>query len=225
MNPAKKKTVLITGSSLGIGAATAVAFAHAGYAVIITYQKNRKQGAEVESACLAAGAPATLVHELEITDANSIRRLVREVVKTFGTITVLVNNAGVVTWKKLPEQTENEIKQQIRVNLEGLILMTKAMLPYVTDTVINIASGAGLSASDEIPVYVATKFGVRGFTQAMALDHPELMFITVNPGATATRMTDFTGDPPEKVAQVILNAAQREYDIQSGDDVNVWEVS
>ena len=71
----------------------------------------------------------------------------------------------------------------------------------------------------------ATKFGLRGFTQALALEVPALDVYSVNPDYIATRMTDFVGRSPEEVAQVVVNAAKGVYALQSGSDINVWEAS
>ena len=145
-------------------------------------------------------------------------------IKKFSRIDILINNAGVIFWKSLSEQSFEEIEAQLRINLEGLIKMTKACLPYLKSCIINIGSGAGKSAHAILSAYCATKFGVRGFTQAIALEHPDLKVYCVNPGMTATQMTNFRGRMPEEVAEVIINTAKGEYQVPSGGDVDVWEV-
>jgi 3-oxoacyl-[acyl-carrier protein] reductase len=89
--------------------------------------------------------------------------------------------------------------------------------------IINIASGAGQTGFAELTAYCATKFGVRGFTQALAEEVTKIKVYAVNPDMTATRMTDFQGRPPEQVAQVVLNTAKGMYNVPSGSDINVWE--
>lgn len=122
--------------------------------------------------------------------------------------------------KKLLTNSENEV----RTNLEGLIKMTKECLPYIKDRIINIASGAGLEGYGSLSTYCATKFGVRGFTQSISHELRNLDVFVVNPGTTATRMNNFRGMPPEKVADVVLSTAQGRYKSRSGSDINVWEV-
>ncbi len=106
--------------------------------------------------------------------------------------------------------------------------MTKSVLPYMqgqdSGMIINIASGAGKTAHKGLSTYCATKFGVRGFTQTLALELPKSMKIfSVNPGMTATQMTNFKGISPVKVGEVIVNAAKEKYKVKSGQDVDVWE--
>lgn len=136
----------------------------------------------------------------------------------------MVNNAGIVVWKLFKDQNYEEIKEQIRTNLEGLIKVTKECLPHIKEAIINLSSGAGLEGYETLTTYCATKFGVRGFTQALAQELPNLKIYSINPGVTATRMNDFKGQPPIEVAKIILNAIKGKYKIDSGGDVNVWEV-
>jgi NAD(P)-dependent dehydrogenase (short-subunit alcohol dehydrogenase family) len=219
----KGKSVLVTGSSSGIGRETAFAFAREGCKVAITYNKGKEDALAASKKALGMGAAEALVLQLNVMDDGSIRDAVRKAVSKFGAIDILVNNAGVIAWKPLAEQTEGEVEAQLRTNLEGLIKVTKECLPHVRDTIINIASTAGLEGFPTLSVYCATKFGVRGFTQALAKELKGVKVFAVNPTMTATRMTDFQGMPPEKVAEVVVNTAKGKYGTRSGGDVNVWE--
>lgn len=225
MRELKGKVVLITGASVGIGRATALEFAREGARLILTYYKDKEDGERTKEECLRLGAQEAVLYYLNLKDNGSILKLRDYVIGTFGGIDILVNNAGVVAWKPLREQSFEEIENQVRVNLEGLIKVTKAFLPYIRDTVINVGSGAGKSPFPELTVYCATKYGVRGFSQSLALEEPDLRIYTVNPGMTATRMTNYRGVPPEVVAKVILNTAKGIYNVPSGGDVDVWEVA
>jgi len=220
----KNNVVLITGSSAGIGRETAIAFAKEGCRLVITYNKEKDEAITTAKKCELLGSPDTLVVNLNVMDDKSVREAVRSVISKFGTIDILVNNAGVIAWKPFREQIKDEIESQLRTNLEGLIKMTKECLPHIKDAIINLASGAGIDAYETLTVYCATKFGVRGFTQALALEEKNLHIYAVNPGMTATRMTNFQGMPPERVAEVVVNAAKGKYKVKSGGDVNVWEV-
>ena len=220
----KNKVVLITGSSIGIGKATAFEFAKEGSKVVITYNKDKEEAEQTRLKCTTLGASDTLLLHLDLTDNQSIIYTVEKTIQKFGQIDILINNAGVLAWKPLREQSFEEIEAQVRVNLEGLIKITKISLPYLTDCIINISSGAGKSPFPELTTYCATKYGVRGFTQSLALEEESLRIYSVNPGMTATRMTNYIGVPPEKVAKVILNTAKGLYNIPSGGDVDVWEL-
>ncbi len=219
----RNKVVLITGSSLGIGRETAFKFAKEGCKVVISYYKDKKEAEQVARKCLELGASDVLLIQLNVMDNSSIKNCVKKVTNKFGNIDILINNAGIVVWKRLKEQTFEDIENEVRTNLEGLIKMTRECLPYVKDTIINISSGAGKDAFAGLSTYCATKFGVRGFTQAIAQELRHIKVYSVNPGTTATRMTGFAGTSPEKVAEIILKTAKGETKADSSRDVDVWE--
>ncbi len=219
-----RKVVLITGSAKGIGEATAYAFAREKATVIVTYHHDKSRAERTHNQCVALGSADGLLVELDVTSDESIRRCVSTVVVTYGRIDILVNNAGALTWTYLRNQSFDDIKKQVRTNLEGVIMMTRACLPYVTETVINLGSIAGTTPLEELTVCCATKFGLRGFTQALAKEVPDLKIFSVNPDYIATRMTDFVGRPPEEVACIIVNAAKGVYAVPSGSDINVWDI-
>jgi NAD(P)-dependent dehydrogenase (short-subunit alcohol dehydrogenase family) len=219
----KNKVVLITGSSNGIGRETAFKFASENAKVVLTYCNDRKGGQNTEKRCKELGASETLLIELDLRDNKSILNAVDKVVQTFGMIDILINNAGFLVWKPLKKQSLADIEDQIRTNLEGLIKMTLSCLPYIKDMIINIASGAGQTGFAELAPYCATKFGVRGFTQALAQEMSRPKIYSVNPDMTKTRMTSFKGRPAEQVARVVLNTAKGNYKKTSGSDINVWD--
>jgi 3-oxoacyl-[acyl-carrier protein] reductase len=219
----KNKVVLITGSSNGIGRETAFKFASENAKVVLTYCNDRSGGKNTEKRCRELGAAETFLIKLDLRDNKSIVNTVAEVVKIFGNIDILINNAGVAVWKPLQEQSLTDIEDQIRTNLEGLIKMTRTCLPHVNDMIINIASGAGQTGFAELAPYCATKFGVRGFTQALAQEISRPKIYAVNPDMTKTRLSGFQGRPAEQVAQIVLNTAKGKYRKSSGSDINVWD--
>ena len=219
----KGKVVFITGSSIGIGREDAFAFAKEGSRIVITYYKDKKEGEEVAKKCLELSAEDALVVQLNVMDNKSIKDAVKKVVDKFSKISILVNNAGVIYWKPLKNQSLEEIENQVRTNLEGLIKMTKIALPHIKDMIINIASGAGMHGYEDLSVYGATKWAVRGFTKSLSEELSKIKVYVVNPGMTKTRMTGFIGIEAEKVARVILNLAKGEYNLPSGSDVNIWD--
>lgn len=219
----KNKVVFITGASIGIGREDAYEFSKAGCKVIVSYYMDKQEAERTAKKCLELGASDVFLVHLNVTDNQSIKNAVKQIIGRFGEISILINNAGVIFWGKLGEQEYGEIEAQIRTNLEGLIKVTKECLPYVKDAIINIASGAGLQGYSGLTTYCATKWGVRGFTKSLAIELPATKVYAVNPGSTATRMTNFRGVPPEKVAQVIVDLAKGRYNLASGSDVNVWD--
>jgi len=216
----KGLAVLITGSSSGIGRETAYRFAEAGARLVLTYCKGKTRGAATERRCRKLGAADTLLLHLDVVDDASVAAAVRKVERKYGAIDFLVNNAGVGIFTPFKKQTAKDIERQIRTNLEGLIKVTSAFLPLVRKGVINIASLAGLTAYEEMSVYCGSKFGVRGFTQGLALEYPRLRICCVNPDQTATRLSGYLGQPPQKVAEVIYRAATGQIRCKQGGDVN-----
>lgn len=221
----KGKVVLITGSSIGIGAQTALKFSEEGCKVVVTYFKDKREAEEIGEKCKSLGAKDVLVLPLNVTDDQSIKDCVKKVIEKYGQIDILVNNAGVNVWSDLKNQSFEEIEQQLRTNLEGLIKVTRECLNYIKETIINISSIQGMISREKESVYSASKWGVRGFTKSLALELSNIKVYSVNPRGTATRMADFGGQPPEEVAEIILNTAKGTYNLPSGSDVNVWEVS
>jgi len=218
------KTVVITGASLGIGREIAFKFAKEGCSLALTYYKDKSQAMDVGRKCRELGAKQVLVLHLNVGDEKSIRTVVKQVVTKFKRVSILVNNAGIVIRKPFRSQTLEEIENQIGTNLIGLMKLTKESIPYVDEVIINVASSAGKQAISNLTTYCASKFGVRGFTQALALEYPNLKVYAVNPDRTSTRMTSFMGRPAEEVARVILNTVKGKYAVENGGDIDVWKV-
>ena len=212
---------ILTGASRGIGRETALRFARAGYRLLLGYRRDAEAAAALAAECRGLGAPEARAHELDLEDPASIAAFAREAAGSSGEA-VLVNNAGVIVWKALEEQEDAEVSRQIGTNLVGLILLTRALLPRVR-TVLNVGSDLSTFGMARLTVYCAAKFGVRGFTQALALERPDLRVLCVNPDRTATGMNDFQGRDPAEVAEVIWRAAEGRYEVPNGGDVNVWE--
>lgn len=222
----KDKVVLITGSSQGIGKETALAFAKEGANVAVTYNTNKQKAEEVFKEC--DKIKTSFLVNLDVTNSESIKNCIEKVIDEFGAIDVLVNNAGVLFDNELMKQNINEIENQINTNLLGLIKMTKAVLPFIKEQeesiIINIASDAGKNSYADYSVYCATKFGVRGFTQALSKELPNnIKIYSVNPGLTSTAMTNHQGVPAKKVAEIIINTAKGKISVDSTRDIDVWK--
>jgi NAD(P)-dependent dehydrogenase (short-subunit alcohol dehydrogenase family) len=220
----KGLVVLITGSSSGIGRETAYRFAQTGAKIVLTYNKGKARGEQAEKRCRKLGAESTLLLHLDVTDGKSIKDAVKKVLKQYGRIDFLINNAGTGIFIPFRKHTMKDIEKQIRTNLEGLIKMTRSFLPHIKKGIINIASAAGKTAYAEMSVYCGTKFGVRGFTQALAEEHPRLKICCVNPDMTATRLTGYEGRLPSEVAEVIFKTVSGMIKVAPGGDVDVWKI-
>jgi NAD(P)-dependent dehydrogenase (short-subunit alcohol dehydrogenase family) len=99
--------------------------------------------------------------------------------------------------------------------------LTWCVLPMLTDAVITIGSTATLHRSRTPPPYCASKWGLRGFVKALALEHPDKRIVSVHPTVTATRMNDMRGMPPERVADVVYRVAAGEIGVEPGGDVDL----
>ncbi|MEW6586294.1 MAG: SDR family oxidoreductase [Nitrospirota bacterium] len=197
----KGQVVLITGSSSGIGRETAYRFAQAGAKLVLTYNRGKSRGEQAEGRCRKLGAGDVLLVHLDV-----------------------MNNGGVGFFVPFADQTFRDIETQVRTNLEGMMKMTSVFLPHVRKGIVNIASAAGKTAYEEMTVYCGTKFGVRGFTQALAQEYPSLRICCVNPDMTATRLTGNEGRPASEVAEVIFRTVSGAIKVPKGGDVDVWEV-
>ncbi len=218
----ENKIVLITGSSKGIGEAIAHTFAKERAKIIITYKTDSEGAEKVGLKCKELGALDVLVLALDIKDNTSIKNCISEIEKKFGHIDILINNAGVISWEKFEGETFEEIENQIRTNLEGLIKITNAALPQIKLGIVNIASRAGHIPFFGRSVYTASKFGVVGFTKALTLEYPDLKIFSVSPGAVRTEMWDFQeGVDPSVVADYLIKALKGEVPLKDGD-LNLW---
>lgn len=183
------KTVFITGTSTGIGKATAKIFQKKGWNVVATM---RRPELEQELNLLSN----VTVLRCDVTDVESIKAAVDKTIKEFGTIDVLVNNAGYYTVGTLEEASREQIKRQLDTNLLGLIDTTKIVLPYMrkhkSGVIINISSIAGVLSIPLQSLYHATKYGIEGFSESLQyeLEPFHIRVKLIEPG---TISTDFCG--------------------------------
>ncbi len=215
------KVVLVTGASTGIGRETALRFAATGSLLALTYFEHRAEIEEVAELCRTLGSPNVLTASLHLGDDDSIRTLLETVIPHFAAVDILVHNAGIIDWRRFLDQDFGAIEDQIAVNLQGAMKLTWVFLPMVRDTFIAIGSTATLHDSRTPPTYCATKWGLRGFFKALALERPGKRFVMVHPTATATTMNGMRGMPPERVADVVVRVAAGDIEVPSGGDVDM----
>jgi len=166
----KSAVILITGASSGIGAATARLFAKEGYRVVLAARrKKRLEGLADE---IRLGGGQVIAVRTDVKNLEDIDNLVQTALGVFGRIDILFNNAGFGRIDWLEDLAPgDDIQSQIQVNLTGLILLTQAVLPHMIERrsghIINMSSVAGLLAMPTYSVYAASKFAVRGFSEAL----------------------------------------------------------
>lgn len=168
----QERVALITGAGRGIGRATAQALAAEGYAVVLA-ELRRGPGRRAERALRAAGATARFV-PTDVGDAASAARAVRATLREFGRLDCLVNNAGVLAAGPFARLPLAALERMVAVNLRGPLLATRAALPAMlgrgAGAIVNVASQLGKFGAGGYAVYCATKFGVVGFTEALAAE-------------------------------------------------------
>ncbi len=220
--------VLITGASSGIGAATARLFAANGYRVALAARRlDRLQALQAEIA--AAGGEAVAI-QADVSDAASIEAMVQRTLETYGNIDLLFNNAGFGRTKWLEElDPQDDIAAQIDTNLTGVILAVRTVLPHMIARrrghIINMSSVSGWLATPTYSVYAATKFGLRGFSDALRREVGVygVKVSVIYPGGVSTDFASHTGAArktgfstpkalvltPEQVARAVLGLARR----------------
>lgn len=167
-----KRTVIITGSTSGIGLGIAVAFAAKGYNIVFNGLEHN--GAEIAGSIAAQHKVDHLFSDANMLEPSALRTLVKQCVQVFGGVDILVNNAGVQHVSAIENFPENKWDEIIGVNLTSAFHLIKAVWPHMKDRrfgrIINIASAHGQFASENKSAYVASKHGLIGLTKAAALE-------------------------------------------------------
>jgi NAD(P)-dependent dehydrogenase (short-subunit alcohol dehydrogenase family) len=183
------KTILITGSSSGIGKSTAEYFASKGWNVAATMRTPSK---DTELAKL----PNVKLYALDVNNEASIEAAIENAIKDFGGIDVLFNNAGYAAVGAFETSTEEDIKKQFDTNVFGVMRVTRAILPYFRSkndgTIITTTSMGGLITFPLYSLYHGTKWAIEGFMESL---HYELRSFNikvkcVEPGAIKTDFYD-----------------------------------
>ncbi len=164
------EVILVTGASSGFGEATARLFAKEGYRVVLAARRIDRLQTIVDEITVQGGTALPI--EADLADLNSISNMVSMALGEWGQIDVLFNNAGIGRLDWLEDLDPiSDIEAQIRVNLLGVIHTTRFVLPHMIARrhghVINMGSIGSLVATPTYSIYAATKFGVRGFTEAL----------------------------------------------------------
>jgi NAD(P)-dependent dehydrogenase (short-subunit alcohol dehydrogenase family) len=189
------KTALITGASHGIGSATALAFAHAGYNIVLNYHNNAAAAEEIAEQCRKAGVE-TLALKGDMSDEQDIAKLKEQVLTTFGKLDVLVNNAAFTDEPSFNEADKESIVHALTQNFVTAALAIRAFVPdsmQPQSSVLCVASIYGLdqSGNPKAPIYSASKAAMINFIQSMAkLYAPTIRFNAVAPGYTLTPSWD-----------------------------------
>jgi 3-oxoacyl-[acyl-carrier protein] reductase len=198
------KKALITGGSRGIGRATAMLFAKAGADVAITYQRQEKAALEVKEAVESLGRQC-LAEKVEISNQAEVKRAVVDVIRTYGRIDFLVNNAGIWTYLEIGSGDAKAWKETIEVDLDSVYYFTDAVIPhmkrYKQGGIINVGSTAGIRGEAFHSHYAATKGALNALTKSWAVEFAphNIRVNLVAPGWVETDMcTGVFSDPAFK---------------------------
>lgn len=166
------KTVLVTGGSRGIGAAVAVAFAQRGCAVALSYNKSKEKAEKLGKIISQSYSVPCLTIECDVSKRESAEEMFSLAAENLGGVDVLVNNAGISLEKLITDTAEQEWRELMGVNLDGVFFCSRLALPYMisqkSGAIINISSMWGQTGASCEVAYSASKAGVIGFTKALA---------------------------------------------------------
>jgi short-subunit dehydrogenase len=221
-------TVVITGASMGVGAAAARAFAERGANLVLIARGEEKLREFAEE--LGIGERAQ-VAPMDITDSDAFAAMLAEAEQRFGSIDVLVNNAGYHARGPFENISADDVARMVDVNLKAPLVATRLALPYLRKAkrgaVINVASLAGRTPVPGSATYSATKFGLRAFTLALReeLLGEGIRFASVSPGPIDTGFimddidgaTDLTFSQPVSTAEQVAAVIVRAVDDGPGD--------
>ncbi|HBG74623.1 MAG: hypothetical protein A2X25_11365 [Chloroflexi bacterium GWB2_49_20] len=199
----KDKVVLITGASSGFGEDAARLFAREGCRVVLAARRMERLNLLAEE--IRAQGGSALPVSLDVSQQAQIDEMVATVLKEYGRIDILFNNAGFgrLDWLENLEPAR-DIDAQIDVNLRGVIQVTRAVLPFMqaqaSGSIINMSSVAGWMAPPLYSIYAATKYGLRGFTEALRREvRPQGIQVSgIYPGGAATEFSQHSGNSPLK---------------------------
>jgi 3-oxoacyl-[acyl-carrier protein] reductase len=190
----KNKVVVITGSSSGIGRTTAIRFAKEGAKVVINFKSNEMGGAETLSE--VSKYSEGLLVQADVSNPKEITKLFDEVVKKFGTVDILINNAAIPN-DKVPylEASYEDIVELVNTDLIGPMMCSKEALKYMQKQgygkIINTSSIRGAEHGGRSVVYAASKSGINSFSKTLAkMVSPNIQINAVAPGFVKTRNYD-----------------------------------
>lgn len=235
----KGKTAVVTGGSRGIGKAICLKFAENGADIAFLYAGNTVKAEETQKELEALGVKAK-AYQCNVADVEAVAAVVKEIVKEFGGIQILVNNAGITKDKLVPMMKAADFDAVIDTNLKGVFYMIKGVYPLFLKQkggkIINISSVSGLTGNPGQANYSASKAGVVGLTKSVAkeLASRGICCNAIAPGFIATEMTEALENDAlkeaipmkrfgeaEEVAKLALFLASEQSDYITGEVIRI----
>ena len=238
----EEKTVIITGASRGIGKGIAEVFAEHGANIAFTYRSSEEKAKDLEqelsvNGCIVKG------YKSDASDFDAAQQLATDVLEEFGSIDVLVNNAGIIKDGLLMRMSEEDFDRVMDINMKSVFNMTKAvlkpMLKQRKGSIINMSSVVGVKGNAGQANYSASKAAINGFTKSTALElgSRNIRCNSIAPGFIETEMTEALGEDQvnewrnsiplkrggttEDIANVTLFLASDMSDYVTGQVINV----
>jgi len=193
------KTVIITGASRGIGKGIAEVFANHGANIAFTYRSSDEKAKALESQLSANGCKAK-GYKSDASDFEAAQQLAIDVMEEFGSIDVLINNAGITKDGLLMRMSEDDFDRVMDINMKSVFNMTKAvlrpMLKQRKGSIINMSSVVGVKGNAGQANYSASKAAINGFTKSTALElgSRNIRCNSIAPGFIETEMTEALGE-------------------------------
>lgn len=238
----KGKTAIVTGASRGIGKATALKLASLGANIVLNYRSNEEEASKVEGEIKALGVETIMV-KADISKMDEVENMISTAKEKFGTIDIMVNNAGITKDTLIMRMKEEDFDSVINVNLKGVFNCLKCITPIMmkqkSGKIINLSSVVGITGNAGQVNYAASKAGVIGMTKSLAkeIGSRGINVNAVAPGFIETDMTDVLGEKakdeykkgiplrklgkPEDVANVIAFLASDAADYVTGQVIHV----
>ncbi|MDQ4062905.1 MAG: SDR family NAD(P)-dependent oxidoreductase [Actinomycetota bacterium] len=220
----KGKVAIVTGASSGIGEATARALARRGAAVVLAARNEEKLGFLAREISAAGGQSSAV--RTDVADEASVRAMVKRAAGEFGSVEILVNNAGLGLSGRVEELRADDLRYLFEVNLLGPLNCIQAALPHMQrgGCIINVSSVVGKRAIPKVGGYCASKSALNALSEALRVEVAErgISVTSIYPGTTRTSFRDNSrrtkdeergwrprGVTPERVAEKISDAAEK----------------
>ena len=241
-----KKVVVITGAASGIGKALARCMAERG--AILALADIDEAGLQSICVDLSNTGSSVSSHLVDVSNRAEMEQLPQDIINTHGSVDVLINNAGVSVGAMFDDHSIDDAEWLLDINLKGVIYGCKFFLPYLKQSpeanIVNVSSMFGFFSMPGQAIYSASKAGVRGFSEALwtELSNTAVHVMTVHPGtirsnvirssrmldaqaqSKAAELQDKFGMPPEKAAEKIVRAIERnKLRVVVGADAHIGE--
>jgi len=164
------KKILITGGGSGLGRELAKVYSKDNY-IILVGRRIEKLNETLDEMKSLGGIGECI--PCDISSTYDVNNLVNSIKENYEKIDILINNAGVGYFSPIDKITLNEVDKMLDINIKGTIIITKGLIPYINNKIINIISTAGLKGKKNETVYCASKFAVRGFTEALQKEYED----------------------------------------------------